>query len=255
MIISLFKYKFNLFKEHENKQINQYFRNTTTLLSIFKKDKDDGIFDRIIGYKDIKDLLNMALISEYPISIILAGKPGNGKSTFLKCIENRYKKYSQYLDCTSLTKAGLRDLLFQRSRSLKILLLDEISRLKKTDQDILLNLIQDGRIIDTRRESHNEMIFQSLKIFATCNELEKLISPLKDRFDIFNLPEYNYEEFYCVCNNILPIKDQRLKNDIINLVWNEYKSKSVREVINISKYVMNIEDLSKYKQIRKKYSK
>lgn len=227
---------------------------SVTVGSQGKKENNNDIFGQIVGYPDIKDLLELALLSEYSTSILLSGKPGIGKSLFLKCIENSYHKHSIYLDCSLMTKAGLRDLLFENSNRLKILLLDEISRLKKIDQEILLNLLQDGRIIDTRSGNHREIKFSFLKVFATCNELSKLIEPLRDRFDRYDLPQYISEDFNSICNKVVKVKDHDLKQKIISAVWDELGSRNVRDVINASRYINTYDDLEKYIKIKKKYS-
>lgn len=222
--------------------------------SLNKRENSNDIFSQIVGYPDIKDLLELALLSEYSTSILLSGKPGMGKSLFLKCIENSYHKHCIYLDCSLMTKAGLRDLLFENRNRLKILLLDEISRLKKIDQEILLNLLQDGRIIDTRSGNHREIKFGFLKVFATCNELSKLIEPLRDRFDRYDLPQYTFDDFNSICNRVVKVKDHDLKQKVISAVWDELGSRNVRDVINASRYINTYEDLEKYIKIKKKYS-
>ena len=211
------------------------------------------IFNEIIGYDDLKHVLRLALLSEESISILLAGNPGNGKSSFLQCIEKNYLGHSLYLDCPMMTKSGLFDLL-SNNRKIKILLLDEISLLKKVDQGILLNLLQSGILIDTKYKRHNEIKIKSLKIFATCNDAERLISPLNNRFDKFLLPDYTYDEFKEIGFKIIRQKEHDLKQLIIDSVWYELKSRSIRDLINLSKYVSNYEDLELFINIKRKYA-
>ncbi|MGD1838064.1 MAG: AAA family ATPase [Nitrososphaeraceae archaeon] len=220
--------------------------------SIFNNRNKADLFSEIIGYNDIKDIMLMALASESSTAILLSGKPGNGKSSFLKSIEQKYSKYCKYVDCSLTTKAGIRDLLFANS-SLKILLLDEISRLRKLDQEILLNLIQDGRIVDIRSNKNNEINFNSLKIFATCNNANKLIPPLRDRFDEYELPLYSYKEFEFICEKLIKNKDPLLRKAIIETAWQDLGSRSIRDVLDICKYVTSTDELNKYIQIKKKY--
>lgn len=218
-----------------------------------KRYRSLDIFKDVIGYEDIKNLLCIALASEHSISILLSGNPGNGKSTFLKCIEEQYNKCSVFFDCTLMSKAGLRDFLIENSK-IKILLLDEISRLRKTDQEILLNLLHDGRIIDIHSGGQRKEIkFNSLKVFATCNDIEKIIPPLRDRFDEYLLPEYTYEQFKDICSQIIRNSDINLKIKMANSVWNQLGSNKIRDVVNMSKYVKSYSDISKYISIKEKY--
>jgi Holliday junction resolvasome RuvABC ATP-dependent DNA helicase subunit len=226
------------------------FRNQISKALVYQRTPD--IFDEIIGYDDLKHVLRLALSSEYSISILLAGNPGNGKSSFLQCMEKNYLGHSLYLDCTMMTKSGLFDLL-SNNKKVKILLLDEISLLKKVDQGILLNLLQSGVLIDTKYKRHNELKLKSLKVFATCNDTERLISPLSNRFDKFVLPDYTYDEFREIGFKIIRKKEQSLKELIIDSVWYELESKSIRDLINLSKYVTNYQDLELFISIKRKY--
>jgi hypothetical protein len=90
-----------------------------------------------------------------------------------------------------MTKAGLRDFLFN-NQHIKILLLDEISRLKRTDQEVLLNLATSGEVIDSRYNKNAAKItFKNLKIFCTSNNKEKLIVPVADRMEVWHCKEYS----------------------------------------------------------------
>jgi Holliday junction resolvasome RuvABC ATP-dependent DNA helicase subunit len=113
--------------------------------------------------------------------------------------------------------------------------------------------LQDGRIIDTRSGNHREIKFSSLKVFATCNELSKLIEPLRDRFDRYDLPQYTFEDFNSICSKVVKVKDCDLKQKIISAVWDELGSRNVRDVINSSRYINTYDDLEKYIKIKKKY--
>ena len=227
------------------------FRNQISKAIVYQRTPD--IFNEIIGYDDLKHVIRLALSSEDSISILLAGNPGNGKSSFLQCIEKNYPGNSLYLDCTMMTKSGLFDLL-SNNKKVKILLLDEISLLKKVDQGILLNLLQSGILIDTKYKRHNELKLNSLKILATCNDTERLISPLRNRFDKFILPDYTYDEFREIGFKIIRKKENGLKQLIIDSVWYELESRSVRDLINLSKYVTNYQDLDLFINIKRKYS-
>ena len=218
---------------------------------------DLSIFNDIIGYEDIKHELVLALASEYRLNMLLNGKPGNGKSTFLTLIEQKYKKHAKYLDCVLMTKAGLRDFLFS-NQGIKILLLDEISRLPKIDQGILLNLMERGSVIDGRaKKMGQEVFFKDLKIFCTSNNYNGLIAPLQDRFDTLHMPDYTYDEFEFICTTRLKkfTKDPVLIEEIISAVYRDLHSTSIRDAIDITKRIRNRGELVRHIQTKKKYSK
>lgn len=225
------------------------------LIKLKPKNIDVSIFEDIQGYEDLKNSLAMSLSSEYNINILLQGIAGTGKSSFLKAINEKYGKHSLYIACELATKAGLRDILFKNPK-IKILLLDEISRLKTTDQEILLNLAQTGELIDTRSKSNKRIKFNDLKIIATSNNIEKLIDPILDRFDSYIIKPYTFEEIekYATFHLCKMIKDKQLIRDIIDQGYNELGLIQIRQYIIMGKMIKNHNDLRNYISTKLKHS-
>ena len=73
--------------------------------------------------------------------------------------------------------------------------LDEIEKLSKRDQNMLLNLLETGMLVLTKVRKTQEMNFEGIKLFATSNDIEQLNKPLRSRLMEFHLPKYNYDEF------------------------------------------------------------
>jgi SpoVK/Ycf46/Vps4 family AAA+-type ATPase len=67
--------------------------------------KNEAIFDEIVGYSDIKKEFVKALDSSSPVSILLCGLPGCGKSEFLKQIRNHFEEESVFIDGSYGSKA------------------------------------------------------------------------------------------------------------------------------------------------------
>jgi len=82
-------------------------------------------------------------------------------------------------------------------------------------------------------------------IFATCNNKEKLLSPLLSRFIIFHLKPYNLSKFIEVSNGILIKNDVPfdVANEISHVVWNKLKSRDIRDCIKIARLAKTIEDV------------
>lgn len=100
-------------------------------------------------------------------------------------------KKCYFFDGTSTTGAGLVDYLFAHPH-LQYILIDEIDKMKRSDQVVLLNLMETGMVVSTkvRKTASIKMNNNNVKVFASSNNLDRLPKPLKSRFSIFNLPEY-----------------------------------------------------------------
>ena len=74
-----------------------------------------------------------------------------------------------------------------------MILIDEIEKMTKRDQNMLLNLLETGMLVSTKVRKTQEMEFRGIKLFATSNDIERLSKPLRSRLMEFHLPEYNFE--------------------------------------------------------------
>jgi putative heme iron utilization protein len=87
----------------------------------------------IPGYEDIKETPKLFLESEESINALLTGAPATAKTLFLLSMM-RYCKHAYFIDASNATGAGVLDQLFGAKTGTKILLLDEIDKLKRNDQ-------------------------------------------------------------------------------------------------------------------------
>ncbi len=92
---------------------------------------------------------------------------------------------------------------------------------------------------------------------ATCNNKEKLLSPLLSRFIIFHLKPYNLSKFIEVSNGILIKNDVPfdVANEISHVVWNKLKSRDIRDCIKIARLAKTIEDVEWIAKTLKQYRK
>jgi hypothetical protein len=70
-----------------------------------------GLFDDIIGFKDVKTLFEMAIKAERPVHLLLCGPPSSGKSLFMSSLTRLERSY--YAVGSSSTKSGIFDCLFE----------------------------------------------------------------------------------------------------------------------------------------------
>jgi MoxR-like ATPase len=140
----------------------------------------------------------------------------------------------------------------------QVICIDEIDKLKKSDQNALLNLLESGILSSTKVRKTRIIRMEGVKVFATSNDLDRLVSPLKSRFLEFVLPEYTWENFLEITLKLLQNRhglDELTSRKIAQVVWSQLKTKDVRDVLAIAKLTKRSEDvefivttLQKYKR-------
>lgn len=83
-----------------------------------------------------------AIVFKDSVNLLLAVPPASSKTVFLLEMMKGLND-TCYIDCTNTTGAGLVDKLF--NSTINYLLLDEIEKMSKENQNVLLNVIETGR--------------------------------------------------------------------------------------------------------------
>src|SRR5215468_5786945 len=134
-------------------------------------------FARIQGYEDIKDIVRRTLESDENYNLLFVGPPASSKTLFLQGILEM--KSGVYFDGSNTTSRILDVLEDKRP---KIICIDELDKMPQTFQNQLLNFMESGRIkVDQMRRQYDFEI-KAAKVFATCNEINRLSKPLHSRF-------------------------------------------------------------------------
>ena len=217
--------------------------------TIFKK----GIFDDIVGLDDLKAVIRKCIKSEEPINVLLCGPPASAKTLFLLAI-NKELENCHFIDGSNASGAGMVDYLFAHKET-QIIAIDELDKLKKSDQTALLNLLETWILTSTkvRKTAQQKM---NIKVFATSNDIDRISKPLRSRFLEFSLPSYTYEEF---CDIAVKLTQQRDGHDveiamkIADTVWNKLNSRDVRDIVQISKLTKSIDDVEFVANTLEKY--
>lgn len=216
---------------------------------------EEKFFSNVIGCTDIKKLLFKCVISREPVNILLIGPSSSSKTIFLlemlKGLDDAY-----FMDGAGVSAAGMTDHLFNSNT--KYLLIDEIDKMKKNDQVALLNVMETGILCETKLNGKTRQKKMKLWIFATSNSVQRLSGPLRSRFMELHLEEYAYEEFAEIVVKVLQKKYQMEKSiseKIAYAVWNELKSKDVRDAINIAKLAKSPMDVDWLIQVQMKHAK
>jgi Holliday junction DNA helicase RuvB len=216
---------------------------------------EERFFSSTHGYSDIKKLLMRAIVAKDSVNFLLAGPPASSKTVFLLEMMKGLND-TCYIDCTNTTGAGLVDKLF--NTNIQYLLLDEVEKMAKKDQNVLLNVIETGILVETKVSKTRSKQMKNLKVFATTNNVDALSRPLRSRFMEFHLPEYTLDQFCEISRRLLSKKfghSYKTADEISAAVWNKMKSKDVRDVLSIAKLVHSIDDVSWLVQTFSKYGR
>jgi MoxR-like ATPase len=208
-------------------------------------------FEEIVGHDDIKQIFRKALLSRRPVHLLLVGSPGSAKTMFLTEVM-RHEKPSYFAVGSNTTKAGLVSQLFERRP--KFLLIDELEKMRTTDQTSLLHLMETGIISETKINKTRQTELTSW-VFATANSCKKIIEPLLSRFAILDVPEYTFEEFTEIA--LLGLRKEDVNECtarfIAEKVWHELDSRDIRDVIKVARLANDSQQASSVISILKKH--
>jgi len=152
-----------------------------TLLA--KKMAPKGI-DDVIGQKKLLDkgaVLRNLVENKRIFSMILYGKPGIGKTSIAQALVNDLGVRYRFLNAVSNTKKDL-DVVIEEAKMYgeMVLIMDEIHRLNKDKQDVLLPCLESGLII--------------LIGMTTSNPYHRINPAIRSRCQIYELEPLNTED-------------------------------------------------------------
>lgn len=198
--------------------------------------KNKGItFNDIIGYEEIKDILQRALENNIPINMLFNGVAGSAKTMFMKAIKEICGDKAFYVNCiTSSVQKFLADLNRVQKKK-NVLIIDEIDKWTKSGHEKLLTLLEDGEVFVNYKSYDPFWIrIPNLKVFAAGNSTVKLLKPLKSRFLVYDFPEYTEEEYRQIIT--FKLREAMIKDDIIETIIThklETEDKDPRKAIEL----------------------
>lgn len=167
--------------------------------------------DEVIGQKHIlgddKVLKNM-IDNNYLTSLILYGKPGIGKTTIALAIVKTLNLKYRMLNAVINTKKDF-DVVIEEAKLFGglVVIVDEIHRLNKDKQDILLPYLESGLI--------------TLISLTTSNPYFKINPAIRSRCQIFELKELEIDEIKLGINRAIEyLEDIQIDDDSINIIAN-----------------------------------
>jgi MoxR-like ATPase len=162
-----------------------------------------------------------------------------------------------FIDAANASGPGLVDYLFEHPNT-QVICIDELDKLKKSDQTALLNLLEFGILASTKVRKSRTIRMEGVKVFATSNDVDKLIEPLKSRFLKLELPEYTWEDFLEITQKLLHSRhelDVTTSAKIAQVVWSQLRTKDIRDVLTIAKLTNSSEDVDSIAATLQKYQK
>ena len=224
------------------KAFGRLFRKLDQMMDGHAISPEERFFSSIYGYEDIKKLLMRCISAKEPTHVLLIGPPGSCKTVFLLEMDRGLDNKTYFTDATSASGPGIVDYLFEND--IKYLLIDEIDKLQRKDQSVLLNLMENNVLIETKvcKTRKKEM---KVSVFATCNDIAKISSALKSRFIVLQLEEYTYDQFLEIAKHLLAKiygMNEVISDMIADAIWNS-GSKDVRDLLKVGKLARSPEDV------------
>ena len=167
--------------------------------------------DEIIGQEHLigdNKILSNLIKNNKMFSIILYGKPGIGKTSIANVIVNELNKPYRFLNATT-SKVTDFNIVIEEAKMIGeiIVVIDEIHRMNKDKQDLLLPHIESGLII--------------LIGLTTSNPYHKINPAIRSRCQIFELHELSNKD---IVNGLKRatnfLEDIKIENKTLNIIAN-----------------------------------
>lgn len=115
--------------------------------------------------------------------------------------------------------------------------------------------METGIVSETKYNKTRKMEAK-ISIFATGNDLSKIIHPLRSRFLSLILKGYSYEEFHQIVTKLLSKKsiNQKIIDEVVYAVWYNIKSKNIRDCLKIAQMAKSADDVLFLVEIYEKYN-
>jgi MoxR-like ATPase len=209
--------------------------------------KYEGTYFKLVeGLDDIKYVLEQSIRRQHDtrvtgqdrrIHVLLVGPPGVSKSLLLLEAEKEIPEDRRvFVLGSQVSKAGLRDRLLSNP-NIDFVFIDELDKMEKENYDVLLSLMETGRIAVLKHGIQKDEKVMAT-VIATANYLEKIPVELLDRFLLLYVESYDSQDFVKVATKILMERGQlgrEQAEEVARLCW-EYGYRSIRDVVRVANF-------------------
>ncbi len=231
----------------------------TVVQQVSREQRTDEQIINVIGRDEELDFLDRLFLSNEDLNVLYNGSPAAAKTMILKAIQQRFPDQCYWFDFSLTTGKGFIQLLIDKRHcetnvphkifgtrpKRKILLINEIDKIKPlSDLNVLLDLL-DGRTIDkvVFKKEYHIRFDEGLRVFATCNNVDRLSEAIRSRFCVRPLADYTIEQFVqigkALGDKYLKIKDERVReqtaDEISTKVYRDKEVKDLRRLIDFFK--------------------
>ncbi len=207
------------------------------------------IFDVIVGYDYIKQLLMRSLRGAKPVHVLMLGPPSTAKSLFMLEL-TRLPKSRLILGHTT-SKQGLTRWLMDNRPA--YLLVDELDKMDREDFASLISLMETG-ILTEMKVGRTETVELKTWIFATANREDRIPPELKSRFLIVRLHDYTVDQFADVVSMVLQ-RREKTPADLASYIAGKLKTrtKDVRDAIKVARLCNTTQDVDRLLETAEQY--
>jgi MoxR-like ATPase len=149
------------------------------------------------------------------------------------------------------------DYLFEHPET-RVICIDELDKLQKSDQTALLNLLESGILCSTKVRKTRSIKMDGVKVFATSNSVDGLVLALRSRFLELELPEYTWETFLEIAQRLLRKRyglDEITSAKVAEVVWSSLQTRDLRDALAIGKLAKSTEDVEFIAMTLQKYKR
>ncbi|MCH5180705.1 MAG: replication-associated recombination protein A [Erysipelotrichales bacterium] len=220
--------------------------------------------DEVLGQKDLLSedgFLTRCVKTDTVVSMIFFGPPGVGKTTMAEAFANSIKAHSIKLNAVTSNKKDLEEAINEcKMYERAIIIMDEIHRLNKDKQDILLPYLEDGTIFVVGATTANPYISINPAIRSRCHLLE--VKPLNKedvalgikraieaKNGLNNSIKVNEDAIYLLAS--MSGGDMRFALNYLEILSLSYKNKEldiedIKEIVKVPNYLVDRDENGHY---------